>query len=262
MTNITLIIIGLTISFFATAFGALIIYFFKQNISPSLSSIISGFSAGIMISASVWGLLIPSFEYGSYLNNLYFLPSVFGTFLGCLFLVFIDTIVKKTQNKNKNIQLQNKNSNNLKTFIIAFTIHNIPEGMAIGFAFGNAFIVSSSGMYASSLMLAIAISIQNIPEGLAVALPVYKETKSKTKSFLLGSLSGIVEPIFAIFGFFLAGIAKIIIPWLLAFSAGTMLFVSASDLIPNSKIEGTKDIGSWAFIFGFLIMMLLDVLLA
>ena len=258
MTDTFLIIIGLTISFIATSLGALIVIFINGTISEKLNSIISGFSAGIMISASVWGLLIPSFDYSNYLNNLYFLPSIIGTILGCLFLVLIDAIARIAQ-KSGNF-LQTPQQNNLKSFIIAFTIHNIPEGMAIGFAFGNAIASNSTTLLASSFMIAIAISIQNIPEGLAVALPVYKTTKNKTKAFFIGTLSGIVEPIFALFGFFLAGIAKIIIPWLLAFSAGTMLFVAVNDLIPDSKLENKKH-GAWSFIFGFIIMMLLDVLL-
>ena len=134
--------------------------------------------------------------------------------------------------------------------------------MAIGFAFGNAVISNTSSLFASAMMIAVAISIQNIPEGLAVALPVYKETKSKRKAFLMGTLSGIVEPIFALFGYFMASVAKVIIPWLLAFSAGTMLFVAVDDLIPNSKLSEDKKCGAWSFIFGFIIMMLLDVLLS
>lgn len=260
MDKTLLIIIGLSISFLATSLGAFLVFFLKKEISNNLSCLINGFSAGIMISASVWGLLIPSFEYSSYLENLYFLPSIIGTLLGCLFLIFIDLIVEISTKKQNSLHLQNQKSKNLKTFVIAFTIHNIPEGMAIGFAFGNAFLHNSNDLFASALMIAIAISIQNIPEGLAVSLPVYKETKKKSKSFFIGTLSGIVEPIFAIFGFFLSGIAKIIIPWLLAFSAGTMLFVAVDDLIPSSKNK--NQFGAWAFIFGFIVMMLLDVLLA
>ena len=216
MDKTLLIIIGLSISFLATSLGAFLVFFLKKEISNNLSCLINGFSAGIMISASVWG-------------------SIIGTLLGCLFLIFIDLIVKISTKKQNSLHLQNQKSKNLKTFVIAFTIHNIPEGMAIGFAFGNAYLYNSNDLFASALMIAIAISIQNIPEGLAVSLPVYKETKRKAKSFFIGTLSGIVEPIFAIFGFFLSGIAKIIIPWLLAFSAGTMLFVAVDDLIPSSK---------------------------
>ena len=260
MNKTILIIIGLTISFIATSLGSFFVLFIKNKISEKLTCIINGFSSGIMISASVWGLLIPSFDYGNYLNNLYFLPAIIGTLLGCAFLILIDILVKNTH-KNTN-SLQKPHKNNLKTFIIAFTIHNIPEGMAIGFAFGNAVISNASSLFASAMMIAVAISIQNIPEGLAVALPVYKETKSKRKAFLMGTLSGIVEPIFALFGYFMASVAKVIIPWLLAFSAGTLLFVAVDDLIPNSKLSEDKKCGAWAFIFGFIIMMLLDVLLS
>ena len=133
--------------------------------------------------------------------------------------------------------------------------------MAIGFAFGNALSVNSSASIISALGISIAIAIQNIPEGFAVALPVYKDTKGKVKSFIYGSLTGIVEPIFALIGLYLSNLVGVLLPWLLTFSAGTMLFVAVDDLVPNSKLNENSHKGAWAFIFGFLLMMLLDVLL-
>lgn len=261
MNDTLIIITGTCMSFFATALGACIIFFIKNNISQRLTSIINGFSAGIMFAASIWGLIIPSFSYAEYLNKLNFLPSILGTILGCLFLILIDIVVKKINKDNTFLQIKKQNYYNLKKFISAFTIHNIPEGMAIGFAFGNAIQCDSKTALFSALGIAIAISIQNIPEGLAVALPVYKDTNNKLKSFIYGSLTGIVEPIFAVVGILLSNLVGIVLPWLLTFSAGTMIFVAIDDLVPNSKLEESPHCGSWSFVFGFLVMMLLDVLL-
>ena len=256
MNNTLTTIIGCSITFLTTTLGSFIILFIKGDISKRISCLINGFSSGIMIAASVWGLLIPSFSYAQYLNNLYFLPSITASFLGCLFLFFIDVATKKLSKTN------NLNNHNIKKFVTAFTIHNIPEGMAIGFAFGNALKIGSSTALASAMGISIAIAVQNIPEGFAVALPVYKETNSKSKGILLGSATGIVEPIFALLGIVLANTIGILLPWLLAFSAGTMLFVAVDDLIPCSKANENSKIGAWAFMFGFILMMTLDVLLA
>lgn len=261
MNNTLITIIGTSISFIATTLGACIVFFLKGNISQKLNAIINGFSAGIMLAASIWGLLIPSFSYADYLGSWYSLPAIVGTILGCLFLLLIDIIVNNINKNNNFLQSENQKHYNLKKFVTAFTIHNIPEGMAIGFAFGNALQLGSQSLIASALGISIAIAVQNIPEGLAVALPVYKDTNSKFKGFIYGSLTGIVEPIFAVIGILLSNIVGIVLPWLLTFSAGTMIFVAVDDLIPNSKYIDSSHLGAWSFTFGFLIMMLLDVVL-
>lgn len=256
--NIFYTIFGCLIIFIATTIGAIFVYFIRADINKKLSCIISGFSAGIMFAASIWSLIIPSISYAQSYGKLSFLPAVIGIVVGCLLILLIDIIILFLNKKKTNI---NESSMKLKRFVIAFTLHNIPEGMAVGFAFGSALSTGSNLAFAGAIGLAIGIAIQNIPEGLAVALPVYKHTKNKHKGFLIGMLSGVVEPVFAFIGVLLASQVKILLPWFLAFSAGSMLFVSVEDLIPDAKYSESSHIGTWSFIVGFLVMMLLDVLL-
>lgn len=251
-------VFGCLIIFIATTLGSTFVYFISGDINKKLSCIISGFSAGIMFAASVWSLILPSISYAENYGKLSFLPAVIGIVFGCLLILIIDIIILFI-NKNKNNT--NKNSVKLKRFVTAFTLHNIPEGMAVGFAFGSALSSGSNLAFMGAIGLAIGIAIQNIPEGLAVALPVYKHTNSKHKGFIVGTLSGIVEPLFAFIGVVLASQIEILLPWFLAFSAGSMLFVSVEDLIPDAKYSDSSHIGTWSFIIGFLIMMLLDVVL-
>lgn len=254
MSTQLITIIGCVIIFIATILGSSLIFFFSNQINPKLSSIINGFSAGIMIAASVWGLIIPAVESSSHLGHFSFVPAIIGIILGSFLILLID-IILNLKHKHKTQQ-----ENKLTRFLIAFTIHNIPEGLAVGFSFGCALTLNNPALLASSLGLAVGIAIQNIPEGMAVALPVYKQTLNKSKSFLFGVLSGVVEPIFAVVGVFLATHLQHILPWLLAFSAGAMLFVSTDDLIPESKISNSHS-GTWGFILGFIIMMILDIAL-
>ena len=255
MNSILYISLGIFLPFFLSILGSSLVFFFKKNINNKLSALITGFSAGIMIAASIWSLIIPSFSYSSHLKQLKFIPAVAGILIGCLFIILIDLIIKVSKQKSSN-----KSYNQLTRFVIAFTMHNIPEGLAVGFAFGCALIAQTQTALVGALMLAIGIAIQNFPEGIAISLPVYKATKNKRKSFTVGFLSSVVEPIFALLGLILASHLQTLMPWLLCFSAGAMLFVSIEDLIPDSKLENSH-IGTWGFIVGFIIMMTLDVCL-
>ena len=252
MSSQLITIIGCLITFIATTIGSALIFFFSNQIKPKLSAIINGFSAGIMIAASVWGLIIPAIESSSHLGSFSFIPALVGIIIGSFLILLID-IILNLRNKKKS-----QKENNLVRFVIAFTIHNIPEGLAVGFSFGCALSTGNSALLASALGLAVGIAIQNIPEGMAVSLPVYKHTLNKTKAFWCGTLSGIVEPIFALLGVLLATHLQTILPWLLSVSAGAMLFVSTDDLIPESKLTNSHS-GTWGFIIGFIIMMILDV---
>lgn len=258
MNHTLITIIGCSITFLATIIGSCIVFFIKNNFSTKVTAIINGFSAGVMIAASIWGLILPSFEQSKHLENLYFLPTVAGIIIGCLFLSFIDIIVKSINKKNNNSQLID-GKNKLIRFISAFTVHNIPEGLAVGFAFGSALNIGSDSAMIVALSLAIAIAIQNIPEGIAVALPVYKATGSKKKGFLWSILSGSIEPVFAVVGIILATQIEPLLPWLLSFAAGAMIFVSIDDLIPDGKRENSS-LGAWSFMIGFILMMLLDLI--
>ncbi len=250
-------IFGCLIIFVATTLGATIVFFLKKEFSRKLNSVICGFSAGVMIAASFFGLILPSIEASKDLGKLCFLPATIGVFAGCLFIHAID-LISKLINRNKEVSM---GKTKLTRFVLAFTIHNIPEGMAVGVAIGNALSLSSSATMVSAVMLAVGIAIQNIPEGIAVALPVYKETKSKVRGFFIGTLSGIVEPVFAFVGLMLASHISALLPWALSFSAGAMLFVTLEDLVPEAKYSESSHIGTWSIMIGFLIMMLLDITL-
>lgn len=257
MNKTLMIIFGCLVIFVATTIGSLLIFVMKKEISKKLNCIINGFSAGIMIAASVWSLILPSISFSENLGKLDFIPASVGILAGCFLILLIDIVIFFINKK----QQKSEESLKLHRFVIAFTLHNIPEGMAVGFALGSALHSSGDIAIAGAIGLAIGIAIQNIPEGLAVALPVYKHTQNKNKAFLFGMLSGIVEPVFAFISVLLVSQIKVLLPWFLAFSAGSMIFVSVEDLIPDAKASQNSHAGTWGFIVGFLLMMILDVLL-
>ncbi len=261
MTNLAMTIFGFTIIFVMTTLGAMFVFFFKKNISIKVNTVFLGFASGIMIAASIWSLLLPSIEASINLNKLSFVPAAFGFILGGLFLVLLDKIIpyfkKEKETENTRCQTILKST---KLFL-AVTIHNIPEGLAVGFAFGAAATLGESAAYISALGLSIGIAIQNLPEGAAVALPMKNATGSKNKAFLYGMGSGIVEPVFALVGYYLAAFFTALQPWLLAFAAGAMIFIVAEDLIPDSKYPESPHLGTWAVMAGFSLMMILDVAL-
>jgi len=261
MSNAVFIVLGFAIIFIATTLGAALVFFFKKDISEKTNTLFLGFAAGIMIAASVWSLLIPSIEGAASYGKLSFLPAVIGFLLGGGFLVLIDKLVPhlhKGTGQEEGLDSTLKKSTKL---FLAITIHNIPEGLAVGFAFGGAAVLGSTEAMITALGLSIGIAIQNIPEGAAVALPLKRETGSAGKSFLFGMGSGAVEPVAAVIGYFLAAGLAAIQPWLLAFAAGAMIFVVAEDLIPDAKLIENPHLGTWGVMVGFVVMMALDVAL-
>lgn len=234
-----------------TTLGALLIFFFSKP-SKSLNIVTIGLSAGIMFSASIWSLLVPAFESAEpKWKNLSFLPVSIGFALGGFFMITLNYFCSHLFKKNEEIRRPFK-------FFIAMTIHNIPEGLAVGFAVGTA--VATKSAYLSAFMFTLGIALQNFPEGLATALPLQKFLQNRKKSFLLAFLSGVVEPIFAIIGYFLAVELTFLLPWLLSFSAGAMIFVIIEELMPELH-ETKNSFGSILFICGFIVMMILDVCL-
>lgn len=244
----------LTLPCLMTTLGAMLVFFFSKNSSKLWNMLTIGLASGIMLSASIWSLLIPALENASTCyEGIEFLPVVFGFVIGAVFMVFLDFVCSKFFTK----KAQKDNQKAFKMFT-AITIHNIPEGLSVGFAAGTA--IASSLPLLTPLMFSIGIAIQNFPEGLATALPMQKCLKSKTKGFLLGTASGIVEPIFALFGYFLAATIQSLLPWLLSFSAGAMIYVIVEEMIPEIHADN-RSWGVWAFVVGFVIMMLLDICL-
>ena len=235
-----------------TTLGGSLIFLFKKQ-SKTLNLITIGLSGGIMLSASIWSLLIPAIENSQKIFQRFFLfPVALGFLFGGIFITFLDFFCKKRIKNNKKLRKPAK-------FFVAMTIHNIPEGLAVGVAMGTA--IATSSAILPSFMFTLGIAIQNFPEGLATAIPLHKYTKNKQKSFLFAFLSGVVEPIFAILGYFLSKLSTNFLPWLLSLSAGAMIYVVVDELIPELKESERGCIGPIMFLLGFLIMMVLDVCL-
>ena len=261
MSRTLITVIGFTIIFLATALGSGLVFLLKKDISEKANAIFLGFAAGIMTAASVWSLLIPSLEGASSWGVWSFVPAAVGFVVGGLFLILLDKLIPHShwgidKEEGPVVSLHKP----MKMFL-AVTIHNIPEGLSVGFAFGAAAVMATNDALFGALGLAIGIAVQNFPEGAAVALPLAKALGSKKKAFLYGAMSGIVEPASALAGYFLASVLTVAQPWLLAFSAGAMIFVVAEDLIPDAKIDGHSHLGTWGIMAGFVIMMVLDVAL-
>ena len=259
MNGTLLTAIGFASIFIATTLGSALVFFFNKEIKKGVNAVLIGFAAGIMIAASIWSLLIPSIEGASDYGSLKFLPAVSGFIFGGVFLVLSDRIVPHFCTEQLDGE-KKKEFNKLTKMFIAITVHNVPEGLAVGFAFGAAAVAGTTEAFFSALGLAIGIAIQNFPEGAAVSFPLKAATGKTGKSFFFGSLSGAVEPVAAVIGYYLASYLTVIQPWLLSFAAGAMIFVVAEDLIPDASACGTHT-GAWGVIIGFAVMMALDVAL-
>lgn len=254
-------VIGISLIFICTSLGALFVFFFKKKeISPKLNKIFMGFAGGVMLCASFTSLIMPALETEiSYMPS--FLAVVISIFLGALFLWGIDKLTPHLHANNSEEGLTNKKMSRTSKMFLAVTIHNIPEGLSVGIAFGVALSQENNhALMLGALLLAVGIGIQNIPEGAVVSLPIKSETGSSTKAFLFGVLSGIVEPIAAVIGLFLALQIQGIMPFALSFAAGCMIYVVAEEMIPEMSSSGHDHYGVWSFIIGFLIMLTLDSL--
>ena len=215
-----------------------------------------------MVSAGIFGLLIPAMEEAEIIyGDLSIIPVVIGFILGGIFLNLLDKVVPHFHNERNEEEGPKSNLAKQLKFFLAVMIHNIPEGLAVGFACGLALQTNEPGAIASVLALTIGISIQNFPEGLAISVPMYEQTGNKNKSFLYGVLSGVVEPLFAIVGIFLATLFQPLLPWLLAFSSGAMIYVTIEELLPAARKENHEHFGLWAFMIGFVVMLSLELLL-
>ncbi|MFT8312104.1 MAG: ZIP family metal transporter [Sporolactobacillus sp.] len=244
-----------------TAAGASLVFFFK-DLDQKMSNIMLGFAAGVMIAASFWSLLAPAIELSSGLGKFSFVPALVGFLLGGAFLRLVDRLIPHlhfgfpvTEKEGPKTKLRK-----IILLVLSITIHNIPEGAAVGVAFG-AIISGNTESVVAAIVLAFGIGIQNFPEGAAVAIPLRGEGLSRGKSFSYGQLSAIVEPIFAVIGAVLVVYVSPVLPYALAFAAGAMIFVVIEELIPESQREGSTDLATGATMVGFTIMMVLDVAL-
>ena len=253
---------GTGVTFLMTSLGAAAVFFFKKQSSAMAQRIFLGFAAGVMIAASVWSLLIPAIEEAEASGIVGWLPAAGGFILGILFLMGLDYLLPHLHPGSKNPEGMPSHMKRTTLLIFAVTLHNIPEGMAVGLSFALA--AQHGGdpaLYASAMALAIGMGIQNFPEGAAVSLPLHQEGMGKFKSFLSGSLSGIVEPIFGILTVLVAGSIDPLMPWLLSFAAGAMMYVVVEELIPEAHLGEHSNLGTLGVMAGFLIMMVLDVAL-
>ncbi|HFI0533112.1 TPA: ZIP family metal transporter [Streptococcus suis] len=260
-------LIGGLFTWFCTILGSAIVFFFK-TVSRRLLDTMLGFAAGVMIAASFWSLLAPSIEYAeaSY-GSLAWIPAAVGFAVGGIFLRFVDAWVPHLHLGHDKDQAEGgdeKNRKNLsKTALLflAITIHNIPEGLAVGVTFGALASNYSPAAFVGALGLAIGIGLQNIPEGAALAIPIRTDGASRWKAFYWGSMSAIVEPIAALIGAVAVTYMTPILPYALSFAAGAMIFVVVEELIPKSQTNGNTDIATLGLMAGFIIMMVLDVAL-
>lgn len=262
MPNYAYPLIGIPLIFICTTIGALFVFFIrKKEISPKLNKIFTGFAAGVMFSASFFSLIKPALE-----TEVSYMPVMavvaISIILGAGFLWLIDKVVPHFHvGENKEEGLPAQGMKKTSKMFLAVTIHNIPEGLTVGIAFGVALAQGGNqSALLSTLLLAVGIGIQNIPEGAAVSLPIKGETGSTFKAFIFGMLSGIVEPIAAVFGLFLAMQIQGIMPWALAFAAGCMIYVVVEEMIPEMSGDDHDHFGVWSFIVGFVVMMALEAI--
>lgn len=263
MTQQQITIFAITFIFLMTALGSALVFCFKKEIPQKLNAILLSGASGVMIAASIWSLLLPAIEQAKeYWGKMTFIPIGAGFLFGGCFLLLLDEILPCLTTKfRRGRKERGKGLSGSAKLFLAVTLHNIPEGIAVGFALGAAHAIGRMAAYLSALGLAVGMGIQNFPEGAAVALPIKAETGSKTKGFLLGVCSGVVEPIFAALGFFLAAYLRPLQPWLLSFSAGAMMFVVAEELIPEANANGSAPVTALGLMLGFAFMMILDVTL-
>jgi zinc transporter, ZIP family len=261
MTAIAASIFSLFIIFLATTIGSSFVFFFRKSFGDKTNNLILGFASGIMISASFFGLLLPSIDKSKeYFGNLYVFPVVLGFLFGGVLLYLMDRFIPHLHKMN-GVEEGRKSpiGNNMK-FFLAVTMHNIPEGLSVGFACGLALHGGDEGLIYSCLSLACGIAIQNIPEGAAVSIPMFGDGMKKGKAFLFGVVSGIVEPIFGIIGLFISQFS-ILTPWLLSLACGAMIYVTLDELLPEARKGGYEHYGIWAFMAGFVLMMTLEMVL-
>ena len=247
--------LGFFLPLLGTVIGAAVVFVVGKNLNQKFEQLLLGFASGMMMAASVWSLLLPALNQTSILQKTRWLPAVIGFAIGVIFLLFVDVVSIKVQSPNKKSVFNGKK---IGRMMLAITIHNIPEGMAVGVAIAGAYYGHAMVSVASALSLAIGIAVQNIPDGAMVSLPLYIDGNSKVKSFWLGVFSAILELVSALLAFFLTELLSKVLPYILAFASGATIFVIVKDLIPASQAEKHKNLATVAFVVGFLLMIVLD----
>ena len=255
------IAMGLLIPFFGTTLGSAMVFLMKKEMNKKVEKILLGFASGVMIAASVWSLLIPSIEMAETQGKIAWIPAAIGFLLGIVFLLVLDSVVPHMHLESEKTEGIKSKLKKTTMMVFAVTLHNIPEGMAVGVTFAGALAQNAGITMAGAFALAIGIAIQNFPEGAIISMPLKSEGVSKPKAFLYGTLSGIVEPIGAIITILLTNAVVPILPYLLSFAAGAMIYVVVEEFIPESQAGEHSNIGTIGVAIGFTIMMILDVTL-
>lgn len=262
MSPVYLALSGTAFTFSATVLGAATVFLFRKHIAQRVQRIFLGFAAGVMIAASVWSLLIPAMEMAQEQNmRPCWLPATGGFALGGLFLLALDRLLPCMQAGDRAQESAKSSFARTTMLVLAVTLHNIPEGLAVGLACALAS-ENSAISISGALALSTGIALQNFPEGAAVSLPLKKEGLSNARSFLLGVLSGVVEPIAGVAAVLISGSVTCVMPWLLAFAAGAMIYVVVEELIPEANTGHYSHTGTLSVMAGFLVMMVLDVALS
>lgn len=250
---------GILIPFLGTSFGAACVFFMRQALNKQIQRALTGFAAGVMVAASIWSLLIPAIEQSARLRTLAFLPAAAGFWLGILFLLLLDRLVPHLHLGSDQAEGPKSQLQRTTMMILAVTLHNIPEGMAVGVVYAGYLSGASQITAAGALALSLGIAIQNFPEGAIISMPLRAEGMKKGRAFLGGVLSGVVEPIGAVLTVLAAGLVVPALPYLLSFAAGAMLYVVVEELIPEMSEGKHSNIGTVFFAIGFSLMMVLDV---
>ena len=253
--------IGLLIPFLGTLLGSAMVFLMKKEMNKKIEKILLGFASGVMIAASVWSLIIPSIEMAESQGKIAWIPATIGFLLGIVFLLVLDSVIPHMHLESEKPEGKKSKLKKTTMMLLAVTLHNIPEGMAVGVIFAGALMGNAGITMTGALTLAIGIAIQNFPEGAIISMPLKSEGVSKPKAFLYGTLSGIVEPIGALITILLTNAIVPILPYLLSFAAGAMIYVVVEELIPESQAGEHSNIGTIGVAIGFVIMMILDVAL-
>lgn len=255
------VMIGILIPFVGTALGAAMVFFMKKEMNPMVQKALLGFAAGVMTAASVWSLLIPSIEMAKSQGKTGWIAPAIGFLLGMGFLLLLDTLTPHLHLTEDEPEGMKANLKKTTMLVLAVTLHNIPEGMAVGVTFAGVLTGNMTISLAGAFALSIGIAIQNFPEGAIISMPLRSEGLTKKKAFLYGAASGIVEPAASIITIWLTGLVLPVLSYLLAFAAGAMIYVVVEELIPESQSGKHTNIGTIGVAVGFVLMMILDVAL-
>ena len=249
----------LLIPLLGTSLGLAMVFLMNNKLNDKFEKMLLGFASGVMMSASVFSLIIPSLDMAKEQKVISFLPATIGIILGILFLLLLDNIIPHIHMKSDKPEGIKSNFRKTNMMMLAVTLHNIPEGMAVGIIYAGATMGNNSITLAGAFALSIGIAIQNFPEGAIISMPLKSEGMSKLKAFIYGVLSGIVEPIGAILTILLTSTIIPVLPYLLSFAAGAMIYVIVEELIPSSQSGEHSNLGTIGFALGFIIMMILDI---